>query len=200
LNELELEVYNANTKSSGEEKAVLDQLLELIKQAKVLCPLSAQQLWVDPSSDEQSSQTPPPHSPSEDDASTHNSASAQPEIHNRITSRVVNQVDIIPFATSLVPPRSAFTRRQPSRRRTAPPNLTVGRDHLGPMADAGSRTPTISYGSSSSQSTSDTGLDSIFSDIGPLLMDPLPENLGSIDDQSIATSTLVEDIIKDGRV
>jgi hypothetical protein len=195
LNELELEVCNANTKSSGEEreKAVLDQLLELIKQAKDLRPLSAQQLPVDPSSDERSAQTPPPHSPSEDDASTHNSASAQPEIHNRITSRVVNQVDIIPFATSLVPPRSAFTRQQPSRRRTAPPNLTDGRDL------AGSRTPTLLYGSSSSQSTSHTGLDSILPDI-LMVTSPLPENLGSIYDESIATPTLVEDRIKDGRV
>ena len=67
LNELELEVWNANTKGSGEEKAVLDQLLELIKQAKDLSPLSAQQLRVDLSPDERSAQTPPPHSPFEHD-------------------------------------------------------------------------------------------------------------------------------------
>ena len=142
---------------------------------------------------------PPPHSPFKDNAGhgTHNSASAQPEIHNRIASRVVNQVNVIPFATSLVPPRSAFTRQQPPQCRTAPPNLTAGRDHLGLMGDAGSRTPTLLYGSSSSQSTSPAGLDSILPDT---LMVPLPENLGSIYDQSSATPTLVEDRIKDDRV
>ena len=91
---------------------MLDQLLELIKQAKDLSPLSAQQLRVDPSPDEQSAQTPPPHSPFEHDAShsTHNSASAQPEIHNRIASRVVNQVNVIPFATSLLRPKDLKVR------------------------------------------------------------------------------------------
>ena len=187
LNELELEVRNANTKRSDDEKDMLDRLLGLIKRAKA--PLSAQQLRVNPSPDERGAQTPPPHYPSKDDPSTPDSASPQPEIHNRMTSRVLNQVDIIPFATSLVPPRSAFTRRQPSRRRTAPPNSTMARDRLGLMADAGSRSSTL-VGSLSSQSTSHTGLDSISPDI---LMFPLPENLGSIDDQSNATPTIVED-------
>lgn len=58
-------------------------------------------------------------------------------------------------------------------------------------------TPTLLYGSSSSQSTSPTDLDSTLPDT---LMIPLPENLGSIYDQSSATPTLVEDRIKDDGV
>jgi len=187
LDRLEDEVCDARAKSSGEERDMLEELLVLIEGAKDLSPLSAQQ--PDPSPEERSVQTPPPHSPSNDDTSTPNSASSQPEIHDRITSRVVNQIDIIPFATSLVPTRSTPTRRL-SRRSTEPANLAIGRDGVGLTPDAGPRPPTLSRASSSSRSTSLNGSNSIRPNI---LMDTLHEDPGSIDDQSIATPTSAED-------
>jgi len=196
LDRLEHEVCDASTNSSGEERDMLEQLLVMITKAKDLCPFSAQQLGQSP--DGRSAQTPQPHPPSDDDTSTHNSASPQPEIHDRITSRVVNQIDITPFATSLVP-RSAPTRR-PSRRSTEPANLSMGRNGVGLTngltADAGPRPLTLSHASSSSRSTLLNGPDSILPDI---LMAPLHEGPESIDDQSIATLTFAEDRSNDRR-
>ena len=126
LDRLEHEICDANTISSADERNMLEQLLVMIEKAKGLCSFSAQQL--DPSPDERSPQTPPPHSPSDDDTSTHNFASPQPEIYDRIASGVVNQIEITPFATSLMPSRSASTRRRRSRRGTELANLPMERD------------------------------------------------------------------------
>ena len=57
LNRLEHEVRDAITKSSSEEKDMLEQMLVMIKKAKDLCPFSAQQLDLSP--DEWSAQPPP---------------------------------------------------------------------------------------------------------------------------------------------
>ena len=135
LGRLEHEVCDASTKSSSEERDILEELLVMIKEAKDLCPFSAQQ--PDPSPDERSVQTPPPHSRSDDDTSTPNSALPRPEIRDRIPSRVVKQIVVRPFATSLVP-RSAPTRRS-TRRSTNPTNLSMGRGGVGLTADAGPR-------------------------------------------------------------
>ena len=152
LNRLEHEVGVATTKSSIEEREMLDQLLEIIREAKDLCPVSAQQLDL---------------------------ASSQTEIHNRIPSQVVNQIDIIPFTTSLVQPRSVFTWR-PLRRGTAPPSLSVRRDGSRLAADAGTRPETLSDASSSSRLTSFNGSDSVLPDI---LMVPRHEDPEPIGDQ-----------------
>jgi hypothetical protein len=178
LNGLEDKVRDASTSSSGEEKDMLKELLLVIKDTQKHCPFSAQQLDSNP--DEPSTQTPPPHSSSDDDTSTHNSTSAQPEIHDRIPGQIVKQIDIIPFATSLVPPRPAPTRR-PSRRRTEPANLSMGLDGVGLTANAGPHLPTVSDASSSSQSTSLNGPGTILS--------TLHEDPESIGDQSIVTLT-----------
>jgi len=176
LDRLEHEVCDARAKSSSEERDMLEELLVMIKKAKDLCPRSAPQ--PDPSPDERRAQTLPPPSPSDDDTSTHNSASPRPEIHDRITSRVVNQIIIRPFAISPVP-RSAPTRRL-SRRSTEPVNLSMGRGDVGLTADAGSYPLTLSHGGSSSWSTSLNGPNYILPDI---LMAPLHEDPESIDDQ-----------------
>jgi hypothetical protein len=182
LSRLEHEVCDAITKSSGEEKDVLERMLMMIKKTKDLCPFSAEQL--DLSLDERNAQ-PSPHAPSDDDTSTHNSISSSPKIHNLIPSRVVNQIDVPLFSTSLVPPRSAFTRR-PSQRGTEPANVLMGRDHLG-LARPGS--PTLSEGSLSSRLISLYGPDYNLPDT----LTALPEDPESVDDQSITTLTLAKD-------
>jgi len=140
LSRLQCEVYDISTKSSGEEKDMLEHLLGVIEEAYNLCPSSLQQLHLTERS------TPiPSHSPPGDDTSPRNLASSesQPAVLNRITSRVVNQIDMVPFPVPLVHPRFTYIR-DPLRRSFTLADLPTERVGLGTLTDSGPPSTSLS--------------------------------------------------------
>jgi hypothetical protein len=113
LGRLYNEVRGVIVQSSGDEKVMLNELREAVKRANDHCP-SSQQL---PPSPTEESSLPPSPVAFDDDAYSYNPLSSQPAVRNRITSGVVNQIDITRGQTPPVHPRFSNIR-EPSRRST----------------------------------------------------------------------------------
>jgi hypothetical protein len=166
LSRLKCEVDNVLERSFGEERKMLDGLLQMIRHANVLNPYPPQQL--PPSPTDLSA-----HTPSRDDGtSPHNPPSPQTTVHNRIASVVVNQIDMVALPTSPVHPRLSYIR-EPSRSSTMPTYLPTRREgsESGITTHAGPRPPTrVLTGPSST----------LFEDPDPLIPDvPMGPSQGS---------------------
>jgi len=135
LSRLRGEVDSIPKRSFDKEKDMLDRLLRMIDHANDRNPYSPQQPELPPSPTERSA-----HTPSRDDGtSPHDPPYSQTTVHNHITSRVVNQIDIVPQPIPPVHPRSSYIREF-SRHSTMPAYLPARREGslAGITTDAGS--------------------------------------------------------------
>jgi hypothetical protein len=132
LSRLRGEVDNTLKRSVDKEKDMLDRLLRMIDDANSRNPYYSSQ-QPPPSPTEQSADTPSP----DDGTSPHGSPYPQTTVHDRIPSRVVKPIDIVPQPIPPVHPGSTYIRKA-SRHSTMPVYFPARREGSGIATDAGS--------------------------------------------------------------